>query len=181
MTNWNELRDRAYKTACEHGFHDEDLGNEHYLCLVISELMEAVQADRKGKMADMEAYNKYDGCIDFIENFERHVKDTVEDELADVCIRLLDLAGLRNIDIKIDNYCCPISKENTFTKNVYYIAKYLTLTYFEGSYLSLKDNINFAFSQVFALAEILGIDLLWHIEAKMKYNETREYKHGRKY
>ena len=45
----NELRDRAYKTACDHGFHDEELSNEHCLCLVISELMEAVEADRKGK------------------------------------------------------------------------------------------------------------------------------------
>ena len=50
--NLNELRDRAYKTACDHGFHDEELSNEHCLCLVISELMEAVEADRKGKRAD---------------------------------------------------------------------------------------------------------------------------------
>ena len=27
------------------------------------------------------------------------IKDTVEDELADACIRLLDLAGLRNVDL----------------------------------------------------------------------------------
>lgn len=49
--NLNELRDRAYKTACEHGFHDEELSNEHCLCLVLSELMEAVEADRKGRFA----------------------------------------------------------------------------------------------------------------------------------
>lgn len=45
--NLNELRDKAYKTACEHGFHDQELSNNHFLCLVISELMEAVEADRK--------------------------------------------------------------------------------------------------------------------------------------
>ena len=27
--NLNELRDRAYKTACEHGWHDEKYSNEH--------------------------------------------------------------------------------------------------------------------------------------------------------
>ena len=27
--NLNELRDRAYKTACEHGFHDKELSDEH--------------------------------------------------------------------------------------------------------------------------------------------------------
>lgn len=45
--NLNELRDKAYKNACEHEFHDQELSNEHCLCLVISELMEAVEADRK--------------------------------------------------------------------------------------------------------------------------------------
>lgn len=54
--NLNELRNRAYKTACEHGFHDKRLSEEHCLCLVISELMEAVEADRKGKRADRESF-----------------------------------------------------------------------------------------------------------------------------
>ena len=27
--NLNKWRDRAYKTACEHGFHDKELSNEH--------------------------------------------------------------------------------------------------------------------------------------------------------
>ena len=27
--NLNILRDRAYKIACEHGFHDKELSNEH--------------------------------------------------------------------------------------------------------------------------------------------------------
>ena len=40
--NLNELRNRAYKTACEHGFHDKELSNEHCLCLIVGELMEAV-------------------------------------------------------------------------------------------------------------------------------------------
>lgn len=49
--NLNELRDKAYRNAVTHGFHDEELSNEHCLCLVISELMEAVKADRKGRFA----------------------------------------------------------------------------------------------------------------------------------
>ena len=48
--NLNELRDKAYRNAVTHGFHDEELSNEHCLCLVISELMEAVEADRKGRL-----------------------------------------------------------------------------------------------------------------------------------
>nr|DAK02209.1 MAG TPA: NTP-PPase-like protein [Caudoviricetes sp.] len=49
--NLNELRDKAYRNAVAHGFHDKELSNEHCLCLVISELMEAVEADRKERFA----------------------------------------------------------------------------------------------------------------------------------
>lgn len=52
--NLNELRDKTYKIACEHGFHDTELSNKHFLCLIISELMEAVEADRRGKRANVD-------------------------------------------------------------------------------------------------------------------------------
>lgn len=51
MIELNELRDKAYRNAVVHGWHEESLSNEHFLCLVMSELMEAVNADRKGKRA----------------------------------------------------------------------------------------------------------------------------------
>lgn len=97
--NLNELRDKAYRCAVVHGWHEENLSDEHFLCLVISELMEAVEADRKGSHADIEAFNKYCDRIGFKENFERQIKGTVEEELSDACIRLLDLAGLRKVDL----------------------------------------------------------------------------------
>ena len=49
--NLNELRDKAYQCAVVHGWHEENLSDEHFLCLVISELMEAVEAYRKGSHA----------------------------------------------------------------------------------------------------------------------------------
>ena len=55
---FNELSKRAYKCACEHGFHNEELSNEHWLCLVVSKLMEAVEADRKGKRANTMQFEK---------------------------------------------------------------------------------------------------------------------------
>ena len=56
MKDLNELRDKAYQCAVEHGWHEEKLSNEHFLCLVISELMEAVEADRKDNHANKEYY-----------------------------------------------------------------------------------------------------------------------------
>lgn len=54
--DFNALRDRAYKCACAHGFHNTELSNGHLLMLVITELSEAVEADRKGKENISKAY-----------------------------------------------------------------------------------------------------------------------------
>ena len=108
----NALRDRAYKTACEHGFHDQELSNEHCLCLVISELMEAVEADRKRKYFKEKImferdFNLYSALVEenvrYRNAFEKHIKDTVGAELADAVIRLFALAGLRGISLELAN------------------------------------------------------------------------------
>ena len=99
---WNDLKDKAHENAVKHGFWDNKPSDEHFLCLVISELMEAVEADRKGKRAySKEVYNRHiqenhekygDDCAgNDLCTFEALIKDTVEDELADAAIRLLDL------------------------------------------------------------------------------------------
>ena len=100
--NWNELKDKAHSNAVKHGFWEGRPSDKHFLCLVISELMEAVNAHRRNKFARVPA-NRKETIFDdrtfhhenkyFRENFEEYVKDTVEDELADAAIRLLDIAG----------------------------------------------------------------------------------------
>lgn len=45
--NLNKLRDEAYATAKANGWHNEEHSDEHCLMLVITEIAEAVQADRK--------------------------------------------------------------------------------------------------------------------------------------
>lgn len=191
--NLNELRDRAYKTACEHGFHDEELSNEHCLCLVISELMEAVEADRKGRFAKVPVdkkgtifdertfhyQNKY-----FAENFETYIKDCVEDELADAVIRLLDLAGLRNISIDdfLEEAIYGASEScvgETFTESIYAIST-LPIRHFYKYNYSFENQIGHTLLSIFGLAKHLNIDLLWHVNQKMRYNELRENKHGKR-
>ena len=43
----NNLRDEAYAIAREHGWHEQEHSDEHHLMLIITEMAEAVQADRK--------------------------------------------------------------------------------------------------------------------------------------
>lgn len=189
--NLNELRDKAYRNAVAHGWHEENLSDEHFLCLVISELMEAVEADRKGKHADRKSFIKHyedeepHDSANFMYSFTRFIKGTVEEELADACIRLLDLAGLRGISLSSVPFPFHHRKEYkeersklTFTEWVYDvirpIAKYNKDNYPIG-YLFIG-----VLQELFCKAEIMGFDLLWFIEQKMKYNELRPYKHGDK-
>lgn len=58
--NLNELRNQAYRNAVVHGWHEENMSDEHFLCLVISELMEAVEADRKESHA---VQNRLHQCL----------------------------------------------------------------------------------------------------------------------
>lgn len=67
-----------------------------------------MQADRKGKHADAGLFNADVETLDMADgydldvwkrDFEIYIKNTVEDELADTVIRILDFAGLIGCDI----------------------------------------------------------------------------------
>ena len=184
--NLNELRDKAYQCAIAHGWHEENLSNEHFLCLVISELMEAVEADRKGKHAKVAMFKEWQGnslplteetrIRRFMEDFEVFIKGTVEEELADACIRLLDLAGLRGYDLDRLDYEGSDTEdysEMNFTEAMYRICVYVT----DGFYNEYYDTL---LNEIFAFCKDRSIDIFWFINQKMKYNELRPYKHGDK-
>lgn len=188
--NLNELRDRAYKNAVAHGWHEESLSNEHFLCLVISELMEAVEADRKGKHADTIHFNQeMDYCLRelkvygenydkaFIDMFEYYIKDSVADELSDACIRLLDLAGLRDLQLTYTNGF-PIMKMS-FTEYIYCMCSFITNPD-KSNVEWLNNHISYSLGWIFSWCRAKQINIEWFIEQKMKYNELRPYKHGNK-
>lgn len=184
--NLNELKDRAYKTACEHGWHEEEYSNEHYLCLVISELMEALEADRKRMHAFRNPFEDFiwrftkDPEHAYKVAFDEYIKDTVEDELADAVIRLLDLAGLKGIDLENFDY-----EEHTFdyegipfTEAMFVITREITNGWTDDDVL--EDKIHSVLNEIFSFCAAQEIGIEWHIEKKMRYNELRSYKHGNK-
>lgn len=181
--NLNELRNKAYRCSVVHGWHEENLSDEHFLCLVISELMEAVEADRKGSHADFEAFNKHCDRIDFKENFERQIKGSVEEELADTCIRLLDLAGLRKVDlgeVNLDELKCSEGFFDwTFTESMFFLVCNLTNTDFIESH-SFDSYLRVVLMEIMGFCVKKETGIFWHIEQKMKYNELRPFMHGGK-
>lgn len=113
----NESCAAQHKLVIEKGFEKQPIGV--LLMLIVSELGEALEADRKWKhaiLSDVEellpkVFVTKDGVVQhemspeaekarFIGVFETLVKDTFEDELADTFLRLMDLCGECGIDIE---------------------------------------------------------------------------------
>lgn len=197
----NLLCDRIYKDTCEHGFHDNGLSNEHFLCLVISELMKAVEAagsNRRNKHANVNWFNKrietsriYKGLDPEIPKergfeviYNETIKGSIEEKLADSAIRLFDLAGLRNIKVghtmkdingRIDDMA-EACKDETFTETIYAIS---TLPARHDGLYDFSTIINDMLISILGLAKHLDIDLVWHIEQKMKYIQFCEKIYGK--
>lgn len=84
----DHLCQEAFSTAISKGWHDEETNTATQLALIHSEVSEALEADRKGDE----------------ENFA--------EELADICIRVFDLCGAKEIDLQ-----AAILKKMEFNKS----------------------------------------------------------------
>ena len=91
-----------YQAVIEKGFTPKPVATK--LMLIVSELGEACEADRRNRHADVDAYDKAysnDAPVIFKKAcFESLIKDTFEDEIADAFLRLMDLCGEYDIDIE---------------------------------------------------------------------------------
>lgn len=184
----NCLRDEVYQNAIKHGWHDFNRPDEHWLMMVITEISEAVNADRKNIHADRNAFER--NCAWWhlerhtekgTELFERYIKDTVEDELADIVIRLLDFSGLRVFDLNLN-----ISNidTNTGLRDKFRIISFTEfcftlceeITHSPNRYECVKKTL----TKIFQYAKVKDIDLSWFVGQKMIYNRSRPFKHGGK-
>ena len=166
---------QAHRIASDHGFHDDKKSDAHFLCLVISEIMEAVEADRKDQRADMIGFIERTRVHpDFAERYEAYIKGSVEEELTDAVIRIFDLIGEKYPHGLIcDGIIAKPYEDHTFTEKAYYFI-YVVLGPSKGQ---LVDSVQY----IEAWARQLGFDLDWHIRQKMEYNAQRERLHGKKY
>lgn len=184
--NLNKLRDEAYKTACEHGFHDKELSDYHCLMLVITELSEAVEADRKGRYVTEKEQKEYLSCQKekfYMYAYDNYIKGTVEEEFADSAIRILDFAGSKDVDLSeyifdLDEETLNMISQYSFPERVFLLCRMTTdPRYFDN----LAYKLSGILFTIMGICSIMNIDLGWHIEQKMMYNSLRENMHGKKY
>lgn len=184
-----ELIKRAYSIAATHGFHEVDRSNAHFLMLVVSEIGEMVEADRKSRRVKLQG-DDLDNTLrfnDFAPTFEHFVKDTLEDELADVVIRICDFLGTRHIEPLIleetstsDDWANLWGKDS-INEQCYGLTKIITHIDEDTSADDISRLLGASLAWCFDFADFHKFDLLWHVEQKMRYNETRSIRHGKNY
>lgn len=184
----NALKERAYKTAVEHGFHEDVKPVAFYFGLVMSEAGEAINADRKGLHADTKAFEEgvinglsFEEKLSFEENFRLHIKDTVEDEIVDIVIRLFDFAGLKKYNLHFSSGCCPMVKGDYFAADLFVLMAFLYDVHREDDFELRVNSLINVLASYFGMLTGSDKDLWWFVERKMKYNEQRPMLNGKKY
>lgn len=159
------------------------------LMLIVSELSEALETHRKGKFAEWPIVC---GSSEYKDDSKKHLdplyfkmflKDTFEDEIADVFLRLFDLCGYLVIDLNSITISGIIHWNS---ENIGDQLRELSKSILRVSpeYTTERDSIIFLVGfkdRLFSFCEKHSIPIEKHIIAKMAYNETRPHKHGKEY
>ena len=198
----NELKADIYTTACEHGFHEKLHSINYYLGLVISEVGECIDADRKGgnliaiaTMQDLEGCIANGNMLMFKLLFEGKVKNSIYDELADIIIRLLDMVGSWRMAFDRDYHelseMTDIERSNFYTRNCNYgydewPGQLYTLIEDVICKISYWDNRQDWLYNIFHVVELLAAqrtsaDIWDFVKFKMLYNKMRPKYNGKKY
>lgn len=186
VTRLRHLAEVNHEACVKKGFWPaEGRDTEECLALITGEMFEAVNAPRANKSADLD---KYDEVIDRPWDqevrrmgFERFIKDTVQDEIADTVLRILDLtehfrctADVLDMRGVVGTGTCT-----SFAGKLYRISREMP-TWTDGGQ-RFKISISLVLWSLIHLAEDMDFDLLWHMAEKISYNKTRAHKHGASY
>lgn len=183
----------AFENAYKHGFYNESTEIETELMLIITEMAEAVQADRHNRHGSIEDYeSEIQMGRDIPTAYKNSLEGTVESEFADIAIRILSLLGWMNSKspIKI-NSNSVLSDEYEIGRIQYTIhrsniaadlyrlnGKFSSFVDNESSYWFVSKTLQNILMRTFAIAHNHNIDLMEYIRLKMQYNESRPYLHG---
>jgi len=184
----NALAKRIRAINTEKGFWPPEGRNWGEVCaLIISELMEALEAHRKGKRATGGAAKflieqHAQGVANWPDHFVKLVKDTVEDELADAVIRILDCHD-GEIDEGGGVWMSCLS--DNFGESLLWLISDVSVAGQNLLFSDFEEDFGLIRATWIAYAEAicrkLEIDLWAHVEAKLLYNQARPAKHGKLY
>jgi rubrerythrin len=186
--DWTSWRDRCHQCAVDHGWHEEPREDAEALMLVVSEMSEAVEAYRDHGMASLYKCRK---CGDVhgpgrcpacgATPSGRDKPEGVASELADVVVRLLDLAGLKGWSVEtIPPPVCLGTAHAPAEGFVGDCWRVLEEVMTHLPYRTTGGTMVQWVVHVLNLAWHHGLDLSTAINMKHHYNLTRPHRHGGK-
>ena len=185
--NIHKLAKEIHNNNVIKGFWDKPRNEGEVLFLIITELSEMCESDRKSRNGSIK---KFESGIKKIKNestkinsFEINVKDCVGDEIADAFIRMCDYC----VGFKVEIDEAGIKREVNRSKGLKLKNLGEELLNISGMIKFLhkgiikKMSVTMIFAKMMWLSRQLNIPLEKHIKWKMWYNETRPKMHNKKY
>lgn len=181
--DYNKMAQEVHGENKIKGFYDVEPSKDMSLLLIVSELMEMVEADRKDKHAAVLHFeietkkDNTDRCFKWA--FADYIKDSIEDEAADVIIRILDYTGWQGVDLNLVNGVdFEYDQFKELAEECWIIIRELNnCKCGENNYwliLAFNHAVNWFYKG-------LKIDIWKHVELKRKYNKLRPIRNGKKY
>ena len=195
--NLAELQREAHSIAKDHGWWDEERSFGDLIALVHSELSEALEAYREHGLEDWRSHTYSDGFVD--EHPQGEKPEGVPSELADVVIRVADMAEHYGVDLErvvIEARTDPNRAHDLYVRTYEIGASpsfgdWITQLHSRSTDI-WNGGLQHAWGQIWhnpiglfvhdieRMAAHYGIDLDTAIAIKMEYNKTRPYRHGGK-
>jgi hypothetical protein len=182
-----ELARIAHSNAKAKGFWETARPEKESLILIVSELSEALEAARAGKFCKKENFkealslyreigretiipSEVTGAYSIY--FNDFCRGTFEEEIADTFIRILDFMESRKDVFQVEELIDAGETRTGF---------YIPMMLFDITSHVMKDELNEAIFLLYLLSVEKNFDLILWARMKMKYNETRGYKHGKQF
>lgn len=186
------LRETIYADSKRAGWHTDDYGEVEWAASVLSEIGEVINADRTYANANMFAFDDAEDNIgDFKFRFSRFIKDTLEDELADVAICFLDYPiSIDEEEISFPGWEVAMSMAAAYVdcgipELCLTLARCITHCVRRAEDDVRPEDMGFDGHSWGMLLPILmrwclynDIDIMRHIDMKIEYNKLRPYRHG---
>lgn len=176
-----KVQEQAYNTAVKRGQYQARVSKNYCISRILEEVYEMIGAYVKRNIADREYFDFATSRkwfkMPFGKAYKKYIKDTVQDEFADILITIASIS--HQADIELTGDVQGLEWKRNFNKhsiheNGFAFAKNATREYRKGGIpIEFSERMNFLYVYTLKWCESLNIDIDYYVDLKLKYNEHR--------